>query len=267
VATKKLDPPVGVLGPPIEGGKVQHERYLPSEDLAFFVEHYGTVIWDFRGHPPYIAETLPHPSVHLVLERGKSKVRGIEKGKFSRRLAGAGRVFSAKFRPGGFFPFFQAPVARLTDREVDIREIFGRAGQKLEREVLALPGPDEMVPVMEAFLRGRNPPRDENVALTARIVERIISDRDITKVEHVAAAFGLTTRTLQRLFSRYVGVSPKWVIGRHRLHEAADAIGAGADVTRLAFELGYFDQAHFIKDFKTVVGVTPAEYAKRVQGA
>jgi AraC-like DNA-binding protein len=104
------------------------------------------------------------------------------------------------------------------------------------------------------------------VALAARIVDRIISDRAVTKVEHVASAFATTRRTLQRLFSRYVGVTPKWVIGRHRLHEAADAIGAGADVARLAFELGYFDQAHFIKDFKAVVGVTPAEYAKRVQG-
>jgi AraC-like DNA-binding protein len=72
-------------------------------------------------------------------------------------------------------------------------------------------------------------------------------------------------RTLQRLFSQYVGVSPKWVIKRYRLHEAADQLGAGevVDWAKLAVDLGYFDQAHFIKDFKTIVGQTPAEYAKR----
>ena len=75
--------------------------------------------------------------------------------------------------------------------------------------------------------------------------------------------FGLSARSLQRLFRRYVGVGPKWVLQRYRLHEAAERIadGEGGDWAAFALELGYFDQAHFIKDFKALVGCSPAEYA------
>lgn len=78
--------------------------------------------------------------------------------------------------------------------------------------------------------------------------------------------FRVSKRTLQRIFSQYVGVGPKWVIKRYRLHEAADQLAGGnvVDWPRLALDLGYFDQAHFIKDFKAMVGRTPTEYARNL---
>lgn len=69
-------------------------------------------------------------------------------------------------------------------------------------------------------------------------------------------------RALQRLFSDYVGVSPKWVIRRLRLHQAAFRLASAEafDLARLAQELGYFDQAHFTRDFTNLVGRPPAQY-------
>jgi AraC-like DNA-binding protein len=74
-------------------------------------------------------------------------------------------------------------------------------------------------------------------------------------------------RQLQRLFKEYVGVSPKWVIQRYRLLDAAERVAAGTIVNwaDLALELGYADQAHFIRDFKGLVGRSPAEYARRLE--
>ena len=71
-----------------------------------------------------------------------------------------------------------------------------------------------------------------------------------------------------RQFTRYVGVSPKWVIQRYRLHEALERLERGAEVDRveLALTLGYFDQAHFVRDFKRFVGVSPGDYARRGAG-
>jgi len=110
------------------------------------------------------------------------------------------------------------------------------------------------------------PERDENVAAINRIIDRIIADRAITKVDDIVYRLNLNKRALQRTFHEYVGVSPKWVIKRYRLHEAAEqlAAGDGVDWPRLALDLGYFDQAHFIKDFKAIVGTSPAEYAKNI---
>jgi AraC-like DNA-binding protein len=252
-----------VLGPRLAGGT--HERYLPSADLAPFVEHYWTVSWDLRGEPPRVVETLPHPAVHLVLEEVASRVGGPATGKFSRTLEGLGRVVAVKFQPAGFYPLIESPVNRLTDRRIAPREVFGRAADELERAVLAARDIHAAVELLERFLRERRPVADDNVMLVNRVAARIVDDSAIRRVEDLAAIFPLTVRTLQRRFARYVGVSPKWVIQRHRLHEAAEALGAGkGDIVRLALELGYFDQAHFIKDFKAIVGVSPTEYMKRL---
>ena len=122
-----------------------------------------------------------------------------------------------------------------------------------------------MIEHAERFLRRRFPEPDGTVALINRIVDRIIADRSITKVDHVVSHFNLSKRTLQRIFHAYVGVSPKWVIRRYRLHEATEKMAAEVlDWPRLALDLGYFDQAHFIKDFRAIVGQSPTEYARKV---
>jgi AraC-like DNA-binding protein len=70
---------------------------------------------------------------------------------------------------------------------------------------------------------------------------------------------------INKLFNEYVGVGPKWVVKRYRLQEAADQLAGGedADLPQLALDLGYFDQPHFIKDFKSIVGKTPTEYSRK----
>ena len=99
---------------------------------------------------------------------------------------------------------------------------------------------------------------DEIVALHAAM----LADPAITRVEHLCALAGCSKRTLQRLFREYVGVTPKWVLQRIRLHEAAERMADGeGDWAGMAIDLGYFDQAHFIKAFKAVVGRSPADYA------
>jgi AraC-like DNA-binding protein len=76
----------------------------------------------------------------------------------------------------------------------------------------------------------------------------------------------MSVRSLQRLFSQYVGVSPKWVIRRYRLHELLERMHSGEqpDWAQLAAELGYFDQAHLSNDFKAITGYTPTEYRGRL---
>ena len=81
----------------------------------------------------------------------------------------------------------------------------------------------------------------------------------------LAEASGLPERRLQRMFADYVGVSPKWVMRRARLHEAAlrvEADGpAAVDWAALAADLGYADQAHLTRDFTATIGVPPTRYA------
>jgi AraC-like DNA-binding protein len=75
----------------------------------------------------------------------------------------------------------------------------------------------------------------------------------------------MTERRLQRLFSEYVGVSPKWVMRRARLHEAALRADSGEEIdwAALAADLGYSDQSHLTRDFTATLGIPPARYASQ----
>ena len=255
-------PPRGILrSAPVEG-TFRHERRAPAADLAGFVEHFWTVVWDVPA--PVEREVLSHPSVHVVLERGRSVVTGVPRGRFVRRLEGRGGVFGIKFRPGGFRPLVSFPIAQLSDRTIALGEVFGERGAALEGAVLAQAGLAGQIMAATAHLRELLPERDPTVEQVAALVKRILDDRELRRVDDLVAASGLSARALQRLFSDYVGVSPKWVIRRYRLHEAMERLDAGGEIDwpALALDLGYFDQAHFIRDFKALVGRTPGAYQR-----
>jgi AraC-like DNA-binding protein len=153
----------------------------------------------------------------------------------------------------------------LRDRSVPIEAVFGTKGIALAREVSDLRGDAEKAAAVERFLIERMNPPDPNVARVGHIVDEIAENREIVSVDQIVARWRYGKRALQQLFSSYVGVGPKWVINRYRLHEAVERLQQGANInfTELSMELGYFDQAHFIRDFRKLVGCTPAAYSRR----
>jgi AraC-like DNA-binding protein len=95
-----------------------------------------------------------------------------------------------------------------------------------------------------------------------KIVEFAENDREIVYVSQLASTLALSARSIQDICQRALGVSPKWLIRCFRLQEALARLDVGSDVnlSALAQELGYFDQAHFTRDFKRVTGVSPGRY-------
>jgi len=236
-------------------------RRPPVPALAELVEHYWRVRWDVSGREPYVQQTLSNASVHLCVEPGNSRIQGVVTGRFTRLLEGRGRVFGVKFRPAGFRPFLGSSVAALADRTLPVSAVFGDAGAAYVERVVGLGEDALLAEAANAFLQERLPPPDPMVAVVNRIVALIVAERDVTRVDHVVERVGVRKRTLQRLFHEYVGVSPKWVIRRCRLHEAAQRLAElETSLADLALDLGYSDQAHFVRDFKAVVGRPPARY-------
>ncbi len=238
-------------------------RLPPPSGLEHLVERCWTVTWEVPAGRPASATVLPHPCVNLVLDAGRLHVGGVMRELFTYHLVGRGAVFGVKFRPGGFRPFLGGPVADLTDRVSPLAELWGPQVAALEGALAAAASTQERIEAAGAFLRARQPPADANVELVGRIVRALLADRSVGRVEDVTARFGLTTRSLQRLFREYVGVPPKWVLQRYRLHEAAARLadGPAGGWASVAAELGYFDQSHFIRHFTRAIGLTPTAYA------
>jgi len=263
--TREVGDARGVLAPDESAGVFHHARIAPSPDLEDVVQHFWSVRWDLCGHAPQRRETLPHPNVHLVIERGRSAIWGVHTKRFVTTLEGRGEVFGVKFRAGGFRALFDAPMSRLRNRSLDLREVFGADAGGIESDVFSAEDDAQRVAIVEALLRRHAGRVDDDARHAAAIVDGIAADASMLRVEDVIARWSIPLRSLQRLFNTCVGVGPKWVIQRFRLHEALARIVAPGDVdwTRLAQDLGYFDQAHFIRDFKAMVGQTPTDYRRR----
>lgn len=254
----------GVLRPAWAAGKFSLRRRDPPDDLAPFLDFCWIVRWDLRGEPAYEQAILPHPNVNLAFEAGGAAVYGVDTKIFARRLTGAGKALGLRFRPGGFRPFTATAVAALTDRVVPAGEFFGDAAARACRAVLAAADDEQMTGAALRLLRAAAPAADPVALEIAAGVERITSDPAIRRVGQLAGLFGVSERQVQRLFTEYVGVSPKWVLRRARLHEAALRADAGEPVSwsELAADLGYADQAHLTRDFTATIGVPPAAYAR-----
>ena len=259
-----ISKPRGILNRKAGEGKFYHSRIPVSGDLEHLLEHFWIVKWSLEGEHTYVAETLPHPSVHIVIENEGARINGVMTGKFSRVLRSSGRAFGIKFRPAMFYPLLGAPVSTITDRSLTLGKVFGVDGGALEQAILKETDETRCAEIADAFFRKRLSERDSLLEQVRDLVERIAIDREIVRVGQLASLMGLSLRPLQRAFRKYVGVTPKWVIQRYRLHEAAEQLATGGqvDLTDLALRLGYFDQAHFARDFKKVVGRSPGEYAR-----
>jgi AraC-like DNA-binding protein len=244
-------------------GSFHHSRLAPPSSIAALVQHIWIVRWRMDAGESHVAQTLPYPTVHIVVEDGTTQVHGVHHGRFSRKLQGAGAAIGIKFRAGGFRPFLGRSVSTLRDRAVPLESVLG-ASVCAFTHALSIPDvtDTEAVAAIEKFLLQHWPDHDPDVDRAASIVAAIESDRTLLRVEDLVARYELTKRSLQRFFEQYVGIGPKWVINRFRMHEAIDRLNHREPVDWAAFalELGYFDQAHFNRDFKALIGCTPKRY-------
>ncbi|PWW21936.1 AraC-like DNA-binding protein [Geodermatophilus normandii] len=247
-----------------------------SPVLQPFVERYWSVSWDRRGLPPYRSEVLSHPSVNLSVETGSEPRFGavlpavllhdVVPRRFVVDLTGTGRVTAAKFRPGGWV----AMGGRAPGRGAVVPlegHLPGLDAAALLPAVLAGEDDDARAAVLDAALAPLAPDPSPAYRDLQALLERMAADRELVRVDQVAALAGVGVRSLQRLFAGVVGLSPKAVLARYRLMDAAAAIDGGevSDLAGLAVSLGWFDQAHFSRDFRSVVGVTPSAYLARAR--
>ncbi|MEU8900026.1 helix-turn-helix domain-containing protein [Nocardia sp. NPDC048505] len=266
-ATAPLDGAKGILHPAEQARHRVLNRLPVGPALTEFVDWYWSVRWDLRGREPYSAEVLSFPCVNVTFERDGARVGGFVNGvcttKYIRELSGAGETFGVRFRAGGFGAFTGMDVGTLRDRVVDLTEVFPDAAELSDR-VLAEPTDEQRRALVEAYLAPRAAGADAAYRLVVRIVTAMAEDPELTRVDQVTERFDIPIRTLQRLFRRYVGAAPKWVLRRYRLQDGADLLAHGrtADLAALALDLGYFDQAHFSREFAAEVGMPPLEYAR-----
>lgn len=271
---QNMNQPRGILDSRYFKDNFVHNTFSPRHHLKDYVEHYWLVSWQLPDNQDHEQSVIPHPNTHLTFLKNGSHIQGIHKGKFSHVLKGEGNIIGIKFKPAGFYHFAAAAglsMREICNQSISIDAVFDIETSQVEQHVLCLEDDKAKILFLEdklftqAFLMSE---ADKNMLKINYIIESIVCDQQIMKVSDICGKFSIEARALQRLFEKYVGVSAKWVINRYRIHDVLMNIENNhqryqqSDWANLATKLGYFDQAHFIHDFKALIGQTPKSYER-----
>lgn len=187
-------------------------------------------------------------------------------GQLSRPLeiepTGSTGIFSVRFQPDGFLPFATLPLSELENRAVALEVMFGKAGQEIEDLVLSATTSKQRIQHIEHFLLTRISDVEVLDRLVKSAVETIITANGQLSVDELSKRTYSHRRQLERKFSSSVGLSPKQLSKIIRLQATLQLLLTKkfTTFTALAHESEYYDQAHFIKDFKELTGFTPKEF-------
>lgn len=267
----------GVLRPDEARRAFQLRLYAPHPDLSPWVEYYWNVEWNL-GDRSFTQTILTNPSVDLSFEDDPGTngpgtfavVTGVVPRTYQRHLVGRGQAFAVHFHPGQFRPWWDQGVDRLTAQALflgDGPQAWEAGARDLAPRVLAADHPSR-VALVDAFLLVHRPANDPRADEIQRLVARCRDTPELWNARVLADLRGVSPRTNQRQFLEYVGVGPKWVVMRHRIQSAVVVLdsardrGEVVDLTRLSLDLGYFDLAHFSREFRNLIGVSPDTYRR-----
>ena len=257
--------PQGVLNSRNSEKNYHLVRSEPSKAVARIVETFWRVDWDLGDSSPHTQQNIPDPCIHMVFEQSSAYIVGAVTKRYTAELGGKGYIYGIKFRPGGFHALTQLHVSDFTDSKLRISDIFKPDGKQLVDDIRQAKTVEQMQLISETFLQAKLPESFDDITKLETIIHEIYSNPAIMKVSDLSERFAISKRGLQRLFKCQVGVSPKWAIRKCRIQEVLSQLEAGShDWQQLVLELGYFDQSHFIKDFTSLIGVTPTQYIKQL---
>ncbi len=245
-------------------------RFAPSAGLRDVVRRFWMPVWSMPDGSATVQRVLQYPVCLVVDADDYALLLGPSTGLSTRRLTGSGWALGAMLQPAVGATLLGAPVTELLDQAMPVESVAALAGSALVDDVRTSLSPDPgdatrqqaAVTAMEKALAGLAPVDEEGLLVNA-VVEYVESESDVVRVGQVCAHFDISERSLQRLAAKRIGLTPKWLIQRRRLQEAAERLTAAKplDLAGLAAGLGYADQAHFTRDFRTVTGLTPGAYA------
>ena len=263
-------PSIGVLHPKKSDKNYQLKKWAPSKHLTTTIGLFWHVQWSLDTQESHLQQNIPDPCVHLCFEKNNITIVGPVSKCYQRELSEAGDIFAIKFRPGGFKILSNNPIADLKDQSVDITDFeMDHSVKESLIEINQNKSLRDRVTLSEQFLLSLQPNKDslhhKRITSVNSVIDVIKNDQSINNVHQLCQIVNMSIRNLQRLFKEYIGLSPKWVIRKFRVQDfltrSQEIETQKINWAELANELGYFDQAHFIKDIKTMIGQTPHEYA------
>jgi AraC-like DNA-binding protein len=258
-----------------------YRTYIPKAPLAEFVE----LFWFYDGFPQRSHKKerlMPDGSTEVVINLRQDEIRVYDREKLERfdRFGGGilcgphsnffvidteeqASVIGIHFKPGGAFPFFKLPVDELHNQHVGLDDLWGTEASLLRERLLEAATPEDKFKVLEDCLTEQAfKPLHRHPAVGFALTLFGNMDR-VRTIAEVTDQIGLSPRRFIQLFSGQVGLTPKLFCRVRRFQQVLKMVHTAGDFdwVDIAANCGYFDQAHFIHDFKAFSGINPTTYA------
>lgn len=226
----------------------QRNTIVPDGTMKL-IFHYG----DTYKHHPNNGESIILPKCFLIGQLTKPYV--VEP-------IGITGSFVVRFHPNGFLPFSTIPIKEMENTAIPLDKLFGKDGKEVGENILNANSTFERIKIIETFLLNRLTDKQVIDNIVALTIETILNANGQFSVNEHSLQNNINRRQLTRKFSSTIGLSPKQLSKTIRLQASLKSLLTKEikSLTDLAYENEYFDQAHFIKDFKEFTGLTPKEF-------
>jgi len=255
-----------------------YKEIVPNAVLRQHVKCF--YIYQSDDHSSFTDTVFPSGCVEIIFNLGSGQWQVLQDGKYvttpstelwgqiirplSVRSAGRNTMLGIRFYPHAAAYFIHHPMDLFNNQVLDFNDVSGIDGKILYDKLLETTGWDQRIELLEAYLL-RALHAAENKLHRAGVVHRIMKgigqDDSFKSIADVTSQYGITSRYAQKLFVEYTGLTPKLYTKVERFKNSLRLIQRNSEsFTSIAYECGYFDQSHFIREFKSFTGTTPSAY-------
>ncbi len=253
------------------------KTYQPNIELTEFVKRYWTLNGE-KENIPLKNTIVPDGTMKLIFHYGDTYKHHSQNGEITIlpryfligqltkpyviEPTGITGSFVVQFKPNGFLPFSTIPIKEMENTAVPLDILFGEEGKKLGEQILYANSTSERIHIIETFLLKELADRKTIDNIVASTVETILNQNGQFSVNEFSKSNNINRRQLARKFASAIGLSPKQLAKTIRIQKTLKVLlnEEITSLTDLAYENEYFDQAHFIKEFKEFTGLTPKEF-------
>lgn len=256
---------------------MRYEEHAPHSSLQGFVKCFWMLEKEYTSEEPN-EEVTPDSCIELILNFGApyflqrqgvpdrempaAFLVGLQKKPLLYHCIGTVKIVATRFYAWGTLPFLTAPSQSSTNGTIALDDEWNKLTDKLQPRIQANDYEGAVADV-EDFLIGKLLTGNFELKQIQIAAQLLYREKGQFRISELAEYCNLSERQLQRQFQSAVGVSPKTLARTIRFEEIRNRLmfNPDASLTDLAYEFGYTDQAHFIRDFKEFTGKTPGEFA------
>jgi len=256
---------------------MEYQEYKPHSLLSGYIECYW---YAYADKPPFREQEslIPDGTIELMFNFGDdyaqikdaqkvtvkgSHIIGIRKQSLLISQTRKQHFFSVRFKPGGSYPFFNVPAHLFSGNFYTVDELLEKDFKTLEEQLEEASGNEERVRLANHFFLKKLYTIPDVSRFVAKCSKVLLQNPSLT-IKELSRQFNTNYKTIERRFNTVMGITPVELLKIKRFNNAVFTMYScrHTSLTAIAYECGYYDQSHFIREFKQLTHYTPRDFLK-----